>query len=201
MIRILDIGSGPASVAAQVFTHLEDKEIVRMDVNPDAHPDILHDITTPLPPECVGAFDIVYASHVMEHIDRIKVLETWRNLASALKHMGELWIVVPSLEWAASEILAQRETPQIQPHIFGGQHHPWDYHRCGFTLATMRVVMEINGLIVRKAYQSQFEILIDGETYPAIQNICIGARYDLNQPQEKRATPGAKARRIHKKRR
>lgn len=185
MTRILDIGSGSESVAAQIFAEIQDKEIVRLDADPDNNPDIVHDITQPLPEELRSQFDLVLAAHVMEHIDRDRVVDTFRNVISAVKNMGEVWILVPSLEWVSSEIINKRDGVHAQLSLFGGQKNPWDFHRCGFTLASLRQMVEICGLIVRKAYQSPFVIWQADKEYSAIQNIVIGARYDaLNDPAE-----------------
>lgn len=177
-MKILDVGSGANSVAAQVFAHIEDKEIVRMDADESLKPDVLHDITQELPEHLHGQFDIVYVSHVMEHIDRIKVIQTLVYLSKALKNLGEMWVIVPSMEWGAQEILNGRDGLHIQGLIFGGQNTPWDYHRCGFTLSSLRTLFEIIGLVVRKAYQSPFGIVMGDQEVNCVQNVVIGARYD-----------------------
>ena len=183
MVKILDVGSGYESVAEKVFTWIEDKEIIRLDFNDEASPDIVHDITEPFPEELRNQFDIVYVSHVLEHIDRQKVINTFRNCTGALKNMGEIWAVVPSLEWAANEIINRREGIHVQGALYGGQDHPLDYHRVGFTLAALRQMIELCGLIVRKAYQSPFMTIFDGKEYQCLQNVVIGLRYDMaNDP-------------------
>lgn len=176
-MKILDVGSGKESVAALVFTDVE-KEIVRMDADEALAPDIVHDITTELPEHLHGQFDIVYVSHVLEHIDRLKVIQTLVYLSKALKNYGEMWVIVPSMEWAAQEILDQRDGLHIQGMIWGGQNTQWDYHRCGFTLHAMRQLFEIIGLVVRKAYQSPFGIVMGEHEFTCAQNVVIGARYD-----------------------
>lgn len=176
-VKVLDIGSGSASVAAQVFSHLE-LDVTRMDADSNNKPDILHDITQPLPEELHGKFDIVYASHVLEHIDRNKVVGVFRNIIKAARNLGEIWILVPSMEWAANEIINRREGIHVQMNIFGGQQNEFDYHRCGFTLAALRQLAEISGLIVRKAYQSPFTIVSEGREYPSLQNVLIAVRFD-----------------------
>lgn len=182
-VKILDVGSGYESVAEQVFTWIEDKEIVRLDGNPAANPDVLHDITEPLPEELRSSFDIVYVSHILEHIDRMKVIDTFRNISGAVRNMGEVWVVVPSLEWAANEIINRREGIHVQGVLYGGQDHPLDYHRVGFTLASLRQMVELCGLIVRKSYQSPFTTIFDNKSYQCLQNVVIGMRYDLaNDP-------------------
>lgn len=180
-MKILDIGSGKESVASLVFSHIEDKEIVRLDADANLNPDIIHDITKELPKELKGQFDIVYVSHVLEHIDRSFVIGTFINLSAALKNLGEMWIIVPSMEWAAQEILNQRDGRHIQGMIWGGQNTSWDYHRCGFTLSALRQLFELTGLVVRKAYQSPFGIVLDGDKQVnCVQNVVIGAKYELN---------------------
>lgn len=175
-MKVLDVGCGSESVAAIIFKDEEHLEVTRMDANKDLAPDVLHDITLEFPENLQAQFDVVYASHVLEHIDRVSVIPTLANLASGLKDYGELWVVVPSMEWAAQEILEQRDGVHIQGMIWGGQNTPWDYHRCGFTLAALRQLFEINGLVVRKAYQSPFGIVMGGREFACVQNVVIGAR-------------------------
>jgi predicted SAM-dependent methyltransferase len=183
MIKILDVGSGVGSVAEKVFDWLPEKQITRLDIDPQVNPDIVHDIANPLPEEMNGQYDIVYISHVLEHVDRARVIEAFRNVIGAVRNMGEVWVVVPSMEWAANEIINKREGIHVQMNIFGAQHSPFDVHRTGFTLISLRQVVELCGLIVRRAYQSPFTIEFEGRQYNSLQNVVIGARYDeLNDP-------------------
>ena len=177
MVKILDIGSGVASVASVVFGDIQDKQIVRADVNPDLKPDVIFDITKPLPEELKGQFDIVYCSHMMEHIDRNKVFTALDNLIAAAKDMGEIWVIVPSMEWAANEILRGRDGIHIQGHIFGGQSNEWEYHRSGFTLSALRKLFELRGVLVRKAYQSPFTLGYENREFQCVQNVVIGLKY------------------------
>ena len=177
MVKILDIGSGVASVASVVFDDIQDKQIVRADVNPDLKPDVIFDITKPLPEELKGQFDIVYCSHMMEHIDRNKVFTAMDNLISAAKDMGEIWVIVPSMEWAANEILRGRDGIHIQGHIFGGQSNEWEYHRSGFTLSALRFLFESRKILVRKAYQAPFTLGYENQEFQCVQNVVIGLKY------------------------
>ena len=177
MVKILDIGSGVASVASVVFDDIQDKQIVRADVNPDLKPDVIFDITKSLPEELKGQFDIVYCSHMMEHIDRNKVFAAMDNLIAAAKDMGEIWVIVPSMEWAANEILRGRDGIHIQGHIFGGQSNEWEYHRSGFTLSALRFLFESRKILVRKAYQAPFTLGYENREFQCVQNVVIGLKY------------------------
>ena len=183
--KILDIGSGPKSVAAQIFAEVQDKQIVRLDADNALTPDVVHDITRPFPEELRSQFDLVLAAHVLEHVERNKVVDAFRNVISTVKNLGEVWIIVPSLEWAASEVINKRDGVHVQALLFGSQENDWQTHRCAFTLASLRQMMEICGLVVRKAYQSPFVTIVNGKEIQCIQNIVIGARYDgMNDPAE-----------------
>lgn len=183
--KILDIGCGKNSLAEVIFQEVKDKKITRLDADWENRPDWVRDITEPLPEELRGQFDLVLVSHVLEHIGRKKVFDAFRHSISAVKNLGEVWFITPSLEWAANEIINQRDGVHVQMLLYGDQNNEWGFHKCAFTLASLRQMVEICGLLVRKAYQSPFTVIGNGREYGAIQNIVIGARFDgLNDPAE-----------------
>lgn len=191
MVKILDVGCGEkGGIIDSYLDSIENKEITRLDIDPAAKPDVLHDITKPLPEEYRGKFDLVFCSHVLEHIDRRDVIQTLRNVASGLKNLGELWIIVPSLDWLAKEILKHRDGTHVQGLLYGAQRNEWDYHRSAFTLNALRVIVEICGLMIRKAYQAPFTLMMDGKEWEAIQNIVIAARYDIPEEVAHDNAPG-----------
>lgn len=191
-LQILDIGSGPnGGTALDVFAPILEQgyeyDLVKMDIVPDNNPDIVHDIRNPLPPELHGRFDLILASHVFEHVERHVALPAFRNMASALAKNGELWIVVPSLEWCAEQILNNKVTAAVWLCLYGGgepnQPSYW-YHNMGYTLTTLRQVFTICGLVVRKAYQVPFTLPFmqvgsdEKREYVALQNVVIGVKVD-----------------------
>jgi predicted SAM-dependent methyltransferase len=175
--RVLDVGSGLESAAGVVLEHLN-PDVVRLDVNPKCNPDILHDITNPFPEGLQDSFDVVYVSHVLEHIDRDQVITVLKNVIACLKDGGEIWLLVPSMEWAAEQVMHGRDHAGIQLALYGGQQNPNDYHRSGFTLNALRFMVESQGLFVRKAYTAPFLLGIYGKEYQALQNIVIAIRND-----------------------
>jgi len=189
-MKILEVGPGPPEYKindpGKMFQHLKGIEIKTMDADNSNKPDYWHDITSPIPDNLVGEFDIVFASHVLEHIPRDQILEAAYNLVSLVKVGGELYIMVPALEWAAGEILANRETIMIQGSLYGGQRDEYDYHKVGFTLNWLRILFEdVLGLVVRKAYPGRYISIINDKEFPAHQNvIIIWKNIDLKKEQQ-----------------
>jgi SAM-dependent methyltransferase len=71
-------------------------------------------------------FDIIYASHVMEHVpDDAQVL---RNIARALKPGGEAWLIVPLWEKATEDGPADL-SPRERERRFGQWDHVRQYGR------------------------------------------------------------------------
>ena len=173
-MRVLDIGSGPNSVASITFAGAE---VLRLDVDPELNPDVVHDITKPFPEDLHNTFDAIYCSHVLEHIPRAEVINTLKNLVAPLKPGGELWVIVPAMEWAARELLKDTPSPVVVPFIYGGQSNEWQYHKCGFTLNLLRQLFVLAGFVPRQAYQSPFTITSGDKDFPALQNIVIGMKY------------------------
>lgn len=189
-IKILDVGSDSLKDSAADIEGVfggtgEDIEITRLDVRKNTNPDIVHDITKPLPERYHGAFDIVMASHVMEHIDRLKVVDAFTNIADCLRIGGELYVIVPSMEWAAGEIYYGRVTAVVQSSIFGGQNHKHDYHKVGYTLEWLRFIMEgVLRMVVRRAYQAPFTIKVDEEVFQSLQNIVVALKVEIVEPED-----------------
>jgi predicted SAM-dependent methyltransferase len=82
-------------------------------------------------------FDVIYASHILEHFDyndTSKVLLEWKRV---LKPSGELYISVPDLKQLALLMLFPNLTVSEQFHvsrmIYGGHIDRLDHHHAGFT--------------------------------------------------------------------
>jgi predicted SAM-dependent methyltransferase len=172
-MRVLDIGAGNGKTCRRQFP---EADIVTLDADANTHPDIVHDITTPFLP-ALGKFDAVYCSHVLEHIDRVKVLPTIKNIADVLVDGGDFYVIVPALEWAMAELMKPKPSPVVIAHIFGQQDTPYQYHRCGFTLPMLRRVCMTAGLAIIAAQQGNFLIDMEGGgSFPAVQDIVVARK-------------------------
>ncbi len=176
-VVLLDVGSGSEGTAEYFFPNAT---ILRLDADAEFNPDYIHDIRDPFPEETKGRFDVVFLSHVLEHIDKDLVLDTVGHLKSALKDGGELWIIVPSLEWVGHELTKDRPSPVTLAAIYGSQTNEWQYHKSGFTIWHLRSLIDKVGMIPRQAYQGPFTIVKSGKEYPAVQNIAVAKRWDEN---------------------
>ncbi|MEK6748980.1 MAG: methyltransferase domain-containing protein [Pseudomonadota bacterium] len=83
-------------------------------------------------------FDVVYASHVLEHLSfRHHVASSLQGIYRILKDDGRLFISVPDLSVLCrlflNEGLTKRDRANVMAMIYGGQLDDNDYHYCGFT--------------------------------------------------------------------
>lgn len=174
-MRILDVGSGPNSALASLYP---DAEVVRLDADDALSPDVVMDLTSdefqawgPEP------FDLIWMSHVMEHLSYRDALAVARKLGALLSAGGQLHVKVPSLEWAAEQILWETNNPAVPFHIFGGQFNPWQFHKSGYTMTSLRQLVAAGaGLRVGAATREMFQIGVGGDTYDAEQLYVVGVR-------------------------
>lgn len=120
-------------------------------------------------------YDVVYCSHALPTIDRAKVPSVVDSLRKCLKAGGELWLITPSLEWAAGQVLANEPNPLAQVVLFGLDIPS----RTGYTLLWLRSLVENAGMITRRAFQGPYTIRVNEEDVQLPQNVVIAMRYDV----------------------
>jgi predicted SAM-dependent methyltransferase len=121
--------------------------------------------------------DIIYASHVFEHIPRAgttAVLKEWRRV---LKPEGRLYLCVPDVEALFKIYLenlphydteAGRSLVDVACGIaYGGQVDRYDFHFYGYSFATLKALLESAGFKDVQRFSSDdanFDLPIDGHT-------------------------------------
>jgi len=95
--------------------------------------------------------EIIYSSHLLEHLgfkDAQSTLMEWKRV---LKTGGILCLNVPDMEWACRAILVEGNNPEIVPDnfkesdlfnsqkmlmevIYGNQDHEGEFHKSGYTV-------------------------------------------------------------------
>jgi len=135
-ILIADIGCGlrPDPI------HLEG-DVVRFDFNKVTQPDVLCDVRKI--PEPAGKFDIVLASHILEHLgmwEAPQAIEEWTRI---LKIGGKLIVRVPNIDWAMKRILERKQSPYDLQMLYGMQTDPGQYHKVGFWKESLEALAQM----------------------------------------------------------
>lgn len=130
-LLIADIGS------SNIPQPLDQKNrVVRFDGDASAKPDYLCDIRKI--PAGDAVFDMVNASHCLEHLpvnDLAGALHEWARI---LKPDGKLKVKVPNLRWSAKKLLDPgRPHPYIIQTVYGRQTSPGEFHYIGFVTETL----------------------------------------------------------------
>lgn len=146
LVKLADIGCGFSS---PYFGSPERVKVVRFDGNEKAEPDYRCDIRKlPVPDQ---SFDAVHSRHVLEHFGRGEVIDVLKEWTRILRVGGEFRISVPNLMHAISQIVAmEHELTTVDPYpwwqLYGRQEDEYDFHRNGFTVRRMHMLLEHLGI-------------------------------------------------------
>lgn len=172
---VLEIGAN-VKPQAQFIEQWKEAKVLTLDVDPDMKPDIVADAED-MPPELFGKLDGLLASHVLEHFSYWATEKVLFNWIKCLKDGGELHILVPALEWAAREILADKPSPAMYAQLYAGQVNKWDVHLTGFTMRKLRSLFERGGLSVHTARTGVYHLNVGKlGVFPAEQHYIVGVK-------------------------
>jgi len=138
----LDIGAGSRPLKIEGF------DVKTLDARPEVHPDFVGEFSKIKVPD--GAFDLVHASHVLEHVKRndvYNVLKEWRRV---LAEGGELRIAVPDLEIAAIELLSCQTSNDTFDILWGAQNHEFNFHYTGYTRQLLEAMISKYGFEIKE---------------------------------------------------
>lgn len=93
-----------------------------------------------------GIFDMVYASHVLEHVHRKQVLATLFHWGQMLKSGGILRLAVPNFAAVAKRYEAVGNLEELMGLLYGGQNHPRNNHFVTFDRKTLTESLIRSGL-------------------------------------------------------
>jgi SAM-dependent methyltransferase len=159
--RVLNAGSGFQSARQlhPAFTG-ERWQQVRLDINPDANPDIVATITDMRTQVPTASFDAVWCSHALEHLYAHEVPSAITEFRRILRPDGFLLVRSPDLEAAAS-LIVEHGTDYVAYQSPAGPVTPLDMlfgyapsiargnvnmsHKTGFTSARLgKLLAEAN---------------------------------------------------------
>lgn len=92
------------------------------------------------------SFNVIYASHVLEHVQRNTVIATLAHWADLLVPGGVLRIAVPNFEAVAKRYAATGNLAELMGLLYGGQNHPKNNHFVTFDKVTLTAAMRSAGL-------------------------------------------------------
>jgi len=179
-LRILDVGASPDTSLGKVM--FPDEDVFTLNV-PEAEADFHFDLESQEFLDWkVQPFDNIVMSHVLEHLDIQKVPNILNKLWKLVRYydhateQGQVLIKVPSMEWAAKEIVNEKANPVVMFHIYGAQFNQFQIHRWGYTMPSLRAFMRGAGFTEFQAGVSQYQIYLGDQPFPAIENVVIGIK-------------------------
>ena len=117
--------------------------------------DLEKDLLKPFPSNSV---DEIIAKDCVEHISWRRVEDLLRDIHRVLKCDGRVYIQVPDLEAVAKKIIFNPDFcfgdlcgwKAISYFVYGGQDYEYNYHKAGFTIETLKRLLESIGFVVEK---------------------------------------------------
>lgn len=171
---VLEIGANQKS-QAQFVPGWEQAKVLTLDIDEKQKPDILADAAK-MPEYLHGKLDGLLASHVLEHFSYWKTDDVLAGWVKCLKPGGEIHILVPSLEWAAREVLSEKPSPAVYAQLFAGQVNEWDVHLTGFTMRKLRQILDNAGISVHTARTGIYHVRVGNlpNEFEALQHYIAG---------------------------
>lgn len=83
------------------------------------------------------SFDLIYASHVLEHCHRFTVLATLAHWHSLLRTTGVLRLAVPDFRAVALRYQETQDLKELMGLLYGRQDHPKNVHTVAFDETTL----------------------------------------------------------------
>lgn len=97
-------------------------------------------------------FDAVLSYMCLQTVHFTQAMNTVKLWADSLRKGGELTLMVPSLEWAAVQVLSKEKSPVLMAHLFGKDN------RSGYTMMDLRALCAMNGIAVTHAATGEYTI-------------------------------------------
>jgi len=117
--------------------------------------DLEKDLLKPFPSNSV---EEIIAKDCIEHVSWRRVEDLLRDIYRVLKCDGVVYIQVPDLEAIAKKVILNPDFcfgdlcgwKAISYWVYGGQDYPENIHKAGFTIPTLKRLLESIGFVVDK---------------------------------------------------
>ena len=126
-------------------------DFINVDIREDVNPDVVDDAFA-LKTFEDGCVDLIYASHMLEHLnyeDSNVALGRWFDV---LKPEGKLRIAVPDFEALCKRYIYKQDIREIMHSVCGSQKHKYDFHYCVYDETSLTKKLNDIGFINVKRY-------------------------------------------------
>jgi predicted SAM-dependent methyltransferase len=118
---------------------------VHVDIRQEINPEVIDDVFKLEKFENDSA-EIIYNSHVLEHVDRQGSYEALKRWYDVLKPGGILRVSVPDMEAVFEHYVYHRDLKILYAFLWGSQkYEKYDYHYHGWDFKTLKEAMEMTG--------------------------------------------------------
>ena len=137
---------------------------INVDIRPSVNPDVVHDLMKPLPFENESV-DKIVAKDVLEHFPfraTERIVKDWHRV---MQRGGELYIQCPDMLILAQRIVngQTKDHFAVSYRIYGEQDYSHNYHKAGFTIPTLELLLEVAGFKITKVETSGANIMMWAE--------------------------------------
>ena len=177
-MKILEIGGGP-NPRSIIELNTPRKDVVILDAQMLEYTDVLHAVTVdnhlPFDDE---TFDMVFSSHIYEHLPYWAEQHIMNDWTRVLKTGGTMVTIVPSWEWVAKEVLKppDKRSFGLKQCAFAGQDNEWDRHLNMFTLDMLESIFKKCKMEVRTSTTRTWPFVVHGKTYRMGENFIVGVK-------------------------
>ena len=175
--RYLHIGCGP-NILPKPFENLDGRDFEGVDHVCDANDLSKFDDNT---------FDMVYASHILEHYPRNEVQDVLKEWVRVVKVDGLVRLSVPSFKSAIEIYQNTSKLENVIGPLMGGQTYPYEFHYCLFDERTLSALMKLSGLTAIHPWL--YTRTRHSDFWDFSQAVTFGIQVSLNLEGRKRETP------------
>jgi predicted SAM-dependent methyltransferase len=115
-----------------------------------------------------GSCEMVYASHVLEHVPQGDMVATLKGVKRVLAPQGRFLVSVPDLDTLSKMIvfpgLSTEQRIHVMRMMFGGQTDAHDYHFVGFSFDILASYLQAAGFASLQRVE-QFGLFNDTSSY------------------------------------
>lgn len=123
---------------------------VNCDIRFDVKPDVVFDMESAKFPFRDGCFDEILLKDVIEHMSFRRVEDVLKAVYICMKSGARAYIQCPDLEAIAKKVIlsGKYDWHEISYWVYGGQEYKENAHKSGFTIPTLKKLLEKIGFRV-----------------------------------------------------